>query len=118
METNKKIAIVSMSVAAVWVMGLLSWIAFSYSHTPQIVAQCPAPQTIEKTVVQHDVALADGWTCDTPRLGQEDLLQPTGYWNMDNVMCFKLVTPISQWCVDHPKAECSDEQKRGDLDPK
>lgn len=77
----------------------------------KLVTECPAQQVVEEVVTQNVIEL-DGWKCDAPREGQSDLLQPSGVWWLDFVTCYKLETPIWEWCAAHPNASCTEEQKK------
>ena len=97
----------------------------TYLTATKLVSECPAvnpPTQVTQVTQQNLVTMPKGWTCDAPRTlaegGSTDLMQPSGYWNMDLVQCFKLITPISKWCAEHSGSDCSADQIAGKLDPK
>jgi len=60
-------------------------------------AQCP---NLEQKV--EVIGLENGWECK--KQGTEgDLLQPSGLWINQGFFCWKLKTPIEQFCKEEPE---------------
>ncbi len=65
-------------------------------------AECPM---FGKEVVYEQVNLGDEWKCK-PTFNDKDydsdLLQPSGLWVNKNFSCWKLQTPIEEYCKTEP----------------
>jgi hypothetical protein len=62
-------------------------------------AECPMQQ-------QNDTKFSmDEYTCE--KRGWTDLLQPSGLWVNQDFSCWKLETPIKQFCEENPDYPCS-----------
>lgn len=117
------IALVVLQVLILVLLGIV--IAYKEVGT-KLVAECPEvnpPAIVEEVVNEEIVEMPEGWYCDAPRTieegGSTDLMQPSGYWNMDHVICYKNITPISELCKKEPyKSRCEPEQISGEWDPK
>ena len=72
---------------------------------PIVTAECPMLHTI----VEPKYVSIEGWKCQgtTDREYDSDLLQPSGLWVNKVFSCWKLETPIEQYCAENP-THCSD----------
>lgn len=86
-----------LTLALAFSIGILS------KKMPQInVTSCP----IVESTINREYIKFDGYDCTKIGGSDTDILQPSGYWIGTSFECWKLKTPIEEFCAQHPEYHC------------